>query len=63
MKARIIKEGAFWVGQVYGSWSGILGLYKREGWETMTGDCFTKTGAKIALLKWKREHVPDEFEI
>ena len=62
MKARIIKEGSFWIGQVYGRWN-MLGIYDREGWGTVTSKCFTKLGAKFELMKWKREHIPDEFEL
>lgn len=62
MKARIIKEGNFWIGEVYGTWS-MFGLFERIGWGTVTGRCFTKIGAKMELMKWKREHCNDEFEI
>lgn len=62
MKARIIKEGNFWMGQVYGTRS-MFGICEREGWGTVTSKCFTKLGAKFELMKWKREHIPDEFEI
>ena len=41
----------------------MLGTYDREGWGTVTSKCFTKLGAKVELMKWKREHIPDEFEI
>lgn len=30
---------------------------------TVTSKCVTKLGAKFELMKWKREHIPDEFEI
>lgn len=62
MKARIIKEGNFWIGQVYGRWN-MLGICDREGWGTVTSKCFTKLGAKLELTKWKRKHIPDEFEM
>ena len=62
MKARIVKEGEFWVGQVYGTWS-MLGICEREEWGTVTSSCYTKLGAKLELMKWKREYIPDEFEI
>ena len=62
MKARIVKDGNFWIGEVYGIWS-MFGIYEREGWGTVTPKCFTKLGAKLELMKWKREHIPDEFEI
>ena len=62
MKARIVKEGNFWRGEVYGTWS-MFGICEREGWGTVTSKCFTKLGAKLELMKWKREHIPDEFEI
>ena len=41
----------------------MLGIYEREGWGTVTSKCFTKLGAKFELMKWKREHILDEFEI
>ena len=62
MKARIVKEGNFWIGEVYGIWN-MLGIYEREGWRTVTPKCFTKAGAKWELMKWKRAHIPDEFEL
>lgn len=63
MKARIIKEGNFFVGQVYGRWSMFFGLDERTGWGTVTPKCFTRIGAKFELIKWKKEHISEEFEI
>lgn len=31
MKARIVKDGNFWVGEVYGTWNVMFGLYGRVG--------------------------------
>ena len=55
MKARVVKEGNFWIGEVYGIWNVFFGSYEREGWGTVTPKCFTKLGAKFELMKWKRE--------
>lgn len=68
MKTRIVKSsgGAFWVGQIYiTSDIYLLGQYlgERTGWETVTGICYTKWGAKRELKKWKKEHCGEEFEI
>ena len=63
MRARIRKDGEFWVGEVYGTWSMMLGLYDRQGWGRVTSRCFTKIGAKLELYKWKREHCSEEFEL
>lgn len=63
MKARIVKDGNFWVGEVYGTWSMMFGLYDRVGWGSVTSRCYTKMGAKYELMKWKKEHCPNEFEI
>jgi len=63
MKARIVKDGNFWVGEVYGRWSILFGLNERIGWGSVTSRCFTKIGAKYELKKWKREHCSNEFEI
>lgn len=63
MKARIVKEGNFWVGQVYGTWSYFFGLEERIGYGTVTPKCFTKLGAKLELMKWKKEHISEEFEL
>lgn len=46
MKARIVKEGNFWVGEIYGRWSMFFGLEERTGWGAVTSKCFTKIGAK-----------------
>lgn len=32
MRARIVKDGEFWVGEVYGHWGMFLGLTERVGW-------------------------------
>lgn len=63
MKARIVKDGNFWVGEAYGTWSVMFGLYERVGWGTVTSRCLTKMGAKYELKKWKKEHCSTEFEI
>ena len=63
MKARIVKEGNFWVGQVYGAWAYFFSLEERIGWGTVTSKCLTKFGAKIELMKWKKEHISEEFEL
>lgn len=62
MRARIKQEHNFYVGQIYGQWT-YGGLFEKEGWETVTPQCFTKWGARIELIKWKRKHVSEEFEI
>lgn len=62
IKARIVKEGQLRIGEVYGTWS-MFDIYERKGWGAVTPKCFTKAGAKFELMKWKREHIPDEFEI
>ena len=62
MRARIKREHNFYVGQIYGKWE-YGGVFEKEGWETVTSKCFTKWGARIELIKWKREHVSEEFEI
>ena len=54
MKARIIKKGNFWVGEVYGTWS-MMGLFDRVGWGLVTDRCYTRLGAKLQLMKWKQE--------
>ena len=55
MKARIRKDGEFWIGEVYGTWSMMFGLYEREGWGRVTERCFTSWGAKYQLYKWEKE--------
>ena len=63
MKARIVKDGNFWVGEVYGDWNIFLGLEQIIGWMPVTSKCFTKIGARIELQNWKRENCPEEFEL
>lgn len=62
MKARVLYSGAFWYGEVYGTWENIFGG-KRTEWRQVTGPCFTKFGAKLELQKWKKENVAEEFDI
>lgn len=69
MKARIVKDGGFWVGEV-GLWvnmvdigRGILEPYETLRWKSITKRCHTKFGAKMELMKWKREHTIKEFEL
>lgn len=63
MKARIVKDGNFWVGEVYGNWSLFFGLEEITGWMPVTSRCFTKIGARLELQNWKREHCSKEFEL
>lgn len=66
MRARIIKEGNFWIGEVYGDWEiHIYGIPIKEKtcWNKVTGKCFTKIGAEIELRKWKLLNCPKELTI
>ena len=63
MKARIVKDGNFWIGEVYGSWSMLFGLEEIIGWVPVTSNCFTKIGAWVELQNWKREHCSKEFKL
>lgn len=63
MKARIIKQGELWYGQVYGTWSHFLVDHNWEGWENVTIGCFTRLGAKYELKKWTIINCPPEFEV
>ena len=51
MKARIVKDGNFWIGEVYGHWNMFFGLEERICWGSVTSRCFTKFGAKLELMK------------
>lgn len=62
MRARIRKEGNFWIGEVYGNWT-ILFFHHYTGWISVTPNCFTKLGAKYELRKWIKENVPEEYDI
>ena len=63
MKARIVQQysGGLYEGQVYGIWNFFDKQY--EGWETVTGKCFTKLGARYELEKWKKQNCPEEFDL
>lgn len=68
MRARISKDGLFYIGEVYGilsySFLGIpLPLPEQEGWKKVTKKCMTKLQAKEELKKWKEESYPEEFEL
>ena len=69
MKARIIKDGTFYIGQVYGTWTTYLigvPVQERTGWKTVTSKCCTEFGAKRELHNWKREQSSKkikEFEL
>lgn len=66
MRARIIKQGTFYVGQVYGTWQRyMLGVYVGEwtGWKSVTENCLTSLGARNALNNWKRKQRSKEFEL
>lgn len=63
MRVRVVKEGGFWVGQVYGTWSIFFGLQERVGWGSVTDKCYTRWGAEIQLRIWKRTKCPKEFEL
>ena len=51
MKARVYYDGGWWYGEVYADW-----LIGGEEWRDVTNNCFTKTGAIIALKLWLRKH-------
>ena len=63
MKARIIKDGNYFVGEVYGRWTVFFGLEEKIGWGSVTRKCHTKFGAKRELKKWKKKHCGSEFEL
>lgn len=66
MRARIRKDGLFWVGEVYGTWDRYIYMrYVGEwtGWNRVTSKCDTKWGARRELEKWKDKNCPDEFEL
>lgn len=63
MKARIIPEGNFFVGQVYGQWSNLILGTSWKGWETVTDRCFTRLGARMELMVWKNKHCAEEIEL
>lgn len=63
MKARIVPEGNFFVGQVYGTWQNLLFGTERVGWDTVTDRCFTRLGARLELEAWKRKHYIKEFNL
>ena len=66
MKARIVKEGNFWIGEVYGDWEvQVYGIPIKQKicWNKVTEKCLSKLGAEIALKKWKILNCPKELEI
>lgn len=66
MKARIIYDGSFWIGEVEGTFETVfMGIYFGEwsGWKQVTDRCWTKFGAKLQLAAWKKKNLVDEFLI
>lgn len=66
MKARLRKDGLFWIGEVYDTWEEYV--YMRyvgdwTGWNCVTSKCDTKDEAKKELNKWKEKNCPEEFEL
>lgn len=61
MKVRIVKPQGMYYGEVYGTWTGLLG--ESVGWRRVTPPCITEWGAKLELKRWKKENCPTEFEI
>ena len=59
MQARIIKNDDRWEGQVYGELF-FIGVSMGEGWYTVTPECFTKFGAKLALLAYAAKEKMNE---
>lgn len=55
MKARIIKCGNWWYGQI--------NQKSYIGWETVTLNCYTYSGAKLELNIWIKHNIPKEFQI
>lgn len=58
MKARVYNSCDWWYGEVYADW-----VFGGEGWRTVTGSCFTRIGAIIALKKWLRKNKNYDVEI
>lgn len=57
MRARIYqpyKDGLY-CGQIYDE--------ELKCWKQVTEGCFTESGAKKQLKKWKKRKYPEEFEI
>lgn len=61
MRARVRRDGTWWIGEVYGTWENwFFGTY--TGWNKVTGRCYTKIGAKIQLDIWASKQA-EEFEL
>lgn len=56
MKARILK---------YGNWWYSRGIYIESyiGWKTVTLNCYTYSGAKLALKIRIKQNIPKELKI
>ena len=48
MKARILNYGNWWYGQIYPE--------SYIGWKTVTLNCYTYSGAKLALKIWIKQY-------
>ena len=66
IRAKVVKEGNFWVGKVYGHvTTTVLGIpiSERKGWGTVTDRCYTKLGAIAALKIWKLTNCEQEIDL
>ena len=62
MKARITRNGGWYVGEVYGTWENWLLGTKWTGWRKVA-ECMTEWGVRRELQKWKEKNCPDTFEL
>ncbi len=60
MKARVIYDGPFWYGEIFGM--DEFGI-KNNKWNMVTMPSYIKLGASYALKRWIHKNIPDEFEV
>lgn len=71
IQARIIKDNSgFYLGEVFKpemiddkKLLNYLNANLKDGWNTVTNQCFTKMGCRQELRRWKKAHFIDTFEL
>lgn len=61
MKAKIIKKGYFWHGEIFATWWDIV-FGEQTGWKRVTPYCLSEKKAKKKLESWIDRNIPIEKE-
>jgi len=62
MKAKIIKKGCFWYGEIFATWWDMV-FGEQTGWSRVTPYCLSEKKANKKLKSWIDKNIPIEKEV